>query len=46
MSDFEKVLKDNGVPTTEAEITAKFRESLTESGSKSRIALTIHHFGA
>lgn len=34
MSDFEDVLKDNGVPTTEAEITEKFRESLTESGSK------------
>lgn len=34
MSDFEKVLKDNGVPTTEAEITERFRESLVESGSK------------
>jgi uncharacterized phage protein gp47/JayE len=32
MSDFEKVLKDNGVPTTEAEITVKFREMLDESG--------------
>jgi uncharacterized phage protein gp47/JayE len=33
MSDFEDVLKDNGVPTTEEEITAKFREVLAESGS-------------
>jgi uncharacterized phage protein gp47/JayE len=33
MSDFEDVLKDNGVPTTEAEITAEFRTVLAESGS-------------
>jgi len=33
MNDFEGVLKDNGVPTTEAEITEKFREVLAESGS-------------
>ncbi|MBJ7536946.1 baseplate J/gp47 family protein [Marinomonas transparens] len=33
MRDFEDVLKDNGVPTTEAEITAEFRTVLAESGS-------------
>jgi uncharacterized phage protein gp47/JayE len=33
MNDFEDVLKDNGVPTTEVEITAKFRTVLAESGS-------------
>jgi len=33
MSDFESVLKDSGVPTTETEITSEFKTSLTDSGS-------------
>ncbi len=33
MSDFEKVLSDSGVPTTEAEVTAEFRTLLVDSGS-------------
>lgn len=33
MSDFESVLKDSGVPTTETEITDQFKSSLTDSGS-------------
>ncbi|WP_438461950.1 baseplate J/gp47 family protein [Marinomonas sp. PE14-40] len=33
MSDFEKVLTDSGVPTTEETITAEFKTALQESGS-------------
>ena len=34
MSEFEKVLKDAGVPVTEAAIEAEFKQVLAESGSR------------
>lgn len=34
MSDFEKVLTDSGVPTTEDAIVAEFQQVVTDSGSK------------
>jgi len=33
MSDFERFLKDSGVPISETEITNEFKDSLVESGS-------------
>ncbi|MEL0621792.1 baseplate J/gp47 family protein [Marinomonas arenicola] len=33
MSDFEALLKESGVPTTEEDITAEFKASVAESGS-------------
>lgn len=34
MSEFEKVLKDSGVPATEAAIEAEFKKVVTDSGSR------------